>query len=557
MVKPQCFMVQAMKSWPVGTKFLRGHDHEPQATAHLEKGWKPGGGPKFPDHQPLGELMSMALQSNPQWDAENGVCEATSSGTSPSPTTKHYVDLRVHPHLRGYKRRKLLQAPVPMLIGVVHIPIKGTKKTKKVKALVDSGASHCFLVSSIAKHFKRSSSLRQHAFATVAGPVNPKARTQVKFKLPELSSSAKFQAHFYVSDELCGYDMILGRDFLREIKLDILFSEDVLRWNDMDIRMKPSEECAKEAGAIAYSERFASKYGRRYEYEGEDDPLEGEILRLKDLADARYKPPDIDDYVETMEHLDDDEKLKVKALLVKHMNVLDGKLGTWVGKPISLATSSGTSPSPTTKHYVDLRVHPHLRGYKRRKLLQAPVPMLIGVVHIPIKGTKKTKKVKALVDSGASHCFLVTSIAKHFKRSSSLRQHAFATVAGPVKPKARTQVKFKLPELSSSAKFQAHFYVSDELCGYDMILGRDFLREIKLDILFSEDVLRWNDMDIRMKPSEECAKEAGAIAYSERFASKYGRRYEYEGEDDPLEGEILRLKDLADARYNNNNALIY
>jgi hypothetical protein len=225
MVKPQCFMVQAMQSWPVGTKFLRGHDHEPQATAHLEKGWKPGGGPKFPDHQPLGELMSMALQSNPQWDAENGVCEATSSGTSPSPTTKHYVDLRVHPHLRGYKRRKLLQAPVPMLIGVVHIPIKGTKKTKKVKALVDSGASHCFLVTSIAKHFKRSSSLRQHAFATVAGPVKPKARTQVKFKLPELSSSAKFQAHFYVSDELCGYDMILGRDFLREIKLDILFSE--------------------------------------------------------------------------------------------------------------------------------------------------------------------------------------------------------------------------------------------------------------------------------------------------------------------------------------------
>jgi hypothetical protein len=65
MVKPQCFMVQAMKSWPVGTKFLRGHDHEPQATAHLEKGWKPGGGPKFPDHQTLGELMSMALQSNP------------------------------------------------------------------------------------------------------------------------------------------------------------------------------------------------------------------------------------------------------------------------------------------------------------------------------------------------------------------------------------------------------------------------------------------------------------------------------------------------------------
>jgi hypothetical protein len=67
------------------------------------------------------------------------------------------------------------------------------------------------------------------------------ARTQIKFKLPELSSSAKFQSHFNVSDELCGYDVILGRDFLRENKLDILFSEDVMRWNDMDIRMKSSE----------------------------------------------------------------------------------------------------------------------------------------------------------------------------------------------------------------------------------------------------------------------------------------------------------------------------
>jgi hypothetical protein len=87
-----------------------------------------------------------------------------------------------------------------------------------------------------------------------------------------------------------------------------------------------------------------ANYGRRYEYEGEDDPLEGEILRLKDLADARYKPPDIDEYVETMDHLDDDEKLKVKALLVKHMNVINGKLGTWIGRPISLPLKPDVKP---------------------------------------------------------------------------------------------------------------------------------------------------------------------------------------------------------------------
>jgi cytochrome b len=144
MVKPQCFMVQASRVGQWVPSSSEAMTICPQVTAHLEKNWKTRWSPKFPDHQPLGELMSMALQANPQWNAENGVCEATSSGTSPSPTTKHFADLRVHPHLRGYKRRKLLQAPVPMLIGVVHIPIKGTKKTRKVKALVDSHLNYVF-----------------------------------------------------------------------------------------------------------------------------------------------------------------------------------------------------------------------------------------------------------------------------------------------------------------------------------------------------------------------------------------------------------------------------
>jgi hypothetical protein len=147
----------------------------------------------------------------------------------------------------------------------------------------------------------------------------------------------------------------------KQIKLDILFFEDVLRWNDMDIRMKPSEECAKEASAIAYSEVFASNYGRRYEYEGEDDPLEGEILRLKDLADARYKPPDIDDYVETMDHLDDDEKLKVKAFLVKHMNVLE--MGSLV---LGLVSQSPYQSSLMSSPTVLSSPTPYLKAERQR-----------------------------------------------------------------------------------------------------------------------------------------------------------------------------------------------
>jgi hypothetical protein len=34
----------------------------PKLQPTWRRGWKPGGGPKFPDHQPLGELMSMAIR---------------------------------------------------------------------------------------------------------------------------------------------------------------------------------------------------------------------------------------------------------------------------------------------------------------------------------------------------------------------------------------------------------------------------------------------------------------------------------------------------------------
>ena len=80
------------------------------------------------------------------------------------------------------------------------------------------------------------------------------------------------------------------------------------------------------------------------QFESEDDPLEGKILRLKDLADAWYKPADIDEYVNALYHLDEDEKLKVKALLTKHMDVLDGPLGTWVGKPLSIPLKPDVTP---------------------------------------------------------------------------------------------------------------------------------------------------------------------------------------------------------------------
>ena len=76
-----------------------------------------------------------------------------------------------------------------------------------------------------------------------------------------------------------------------------------------------------------------------------DTPLLQEAeSRQKRILDADYQAVDIDEYVSSLTHLNDDEKQKLARTLRKYTRLFGGGLGTLNIKPIRLEISSDAKP---------------------------------------------------------------------------------------------------------------------------------------------------------------------------------------------------------------------
>ena len=81
---------------------------------------------------------------------------------------------------------------------------------------------------------------------TTAGEIATTSRCKLEFGLHEFSTTRRINHDFHVMDTpLPGYDMILGRDLMHSLKLDVMFSTGTLNWLDHgEIPLKPSNAMA-------------------------------------------------------------------------------------------------------------------------------------------------------------------------------------------------------------------------------------------------------------------------------------------------------------------------
>jgi hypothetical protein len=129
--------------------------------------------------------------------------------------------------------------------------------------------------------------------------------------------------------------MILGRDMLRQLGLDICFSDDVMIWKkEIAIPMKDPRKPLREAETFYAQELLLTK----------DDPLSSDTDRIRKILDAKYEPADLDKVVAECDNLDDDKKLKLRALLEKHKSLFDGSLGLWKNELYHVELQPGAKP---------------------------------------------------------------------------------------------------------------------------------------------------------------------------------------------------------------------
>lgn len=81
-----------------------------------------------------------------------------------------------------------------------------------------------------------------------------------------------------------------------------------------------------------------------------------------------------------------------------------------------------------------------------------------------------------------------------------IKSRKFATGSGQLKTKYQAEIKFTLPEFSNSKIINWKFYLTeDEDLGYDMILGRDIMTQLGINLSFDKSIISWECIEVPMR----------------------------------------------------------
>jgi transposase InsO family protein len=220
---------------------------------------------------------------------------------------------------------KVIPTLKPLIKQVKHV--QKVRKEKTVKILLDSGASASIVHHSyVAKNDFVKNNTKQE-WATMAGTFKTTRVANVKLRLPELNPTAVLNVHCHVTKQESNYDIILGRDILRELGIKLDFSNNKIILEHSEISMKPLNCNVKEHFAIQDSKR-----------------VHAETKRIKKILDAKYKKVNLAELIPTLKHLNKLKQEKLNKFLQKYESMLDGTLGNYTGSDYKIELKDNVKP---------------------------------------------------------------------------------------------------------------------------------------------------------------------------------------------------------------------
>jgi hypothetical protein len=159
------------------------------------------------------------------------------------------------------------------------------------------------------------------------------------------------------------YDFILGRDFLHQVGLDMLFSKKVLRWDDLEIPMKVRGHWSDLKVKVFKDYLMESQVIR---------DLAEESYTTK-IMDSKYEKQDLVEVVRQQTHLSKPQRELLLHLLMSHEGIFQGTLGVWPDSKNDLELVPGAKPYCARPYRI-----PHIHLETLRKELDRLVD--IGVL---------------------------------------------------------------------------------------------------------------------------------------------------------------------------------
>ena len=165
------------------------------------------------------------------------------------------------------------------------------------------------------------------------------------------------------------------------------------------------------------------------------------------------------------------------------------------------------------------------------------IPIIFVKLVIPV-GKKdiqyKTRLVKALVESGASESILTKAKADKLPVKNTNQERQWSTTAGVLTTNTKTPTSFSFPELHANKLINQPLHVVDlNIDRYDMIIGRDLISSLGIDIHGADMTIHWDDAAIPWRNIDSTTNDVFVL-------SQYNA---------PLKSETKKTKHILDAKY--------
>jgi hypothetical protein len=191
-------------------------------------------------------------------------------------------------------------------------------ENQRLRALFDSGCSAAMINKKFVK-------IR---WSTKAGSFKTKKSCDIEFTLPGFHEHRKIACKAYVDEshhESCNYDMIIGRDIMHSLGINLLFDTAEISWDNAKIHMQHPEMLRDNWVDALEQEIFYAH-----------DPDTTDAERIQGIFESKYTPADLCKIVEKCTHLEKTERILLLHLLQKYEDLFDRSLGTWKTDPIQL-----------------------------------------------------------------------------------------------------------------------------------------------------------------------------------------------------------------------------
>ena len=144
------------------------------------------------------------------------------------------------------------------------------------------------------------------------------------------------------------------------------------------------------------------------------------------------------------------------------------------------------------------------RSQKQRK--KDTLPVLVGKLQTKLGRKKNPQRIVILLDSGASASIMKESFAKKL-RTKNDEHTSWTTAAGKLRTSQKCQTRFELPEVSNTMVIQTPIHLTKHLDRYDMIMGRDMMKELGIKLDFEHEFIHCQHVEVPMRSLTEAKNE--------------------------------------------------